>query len=115
MVDGDQVFAGGGHRHRDLLGPVSRHVVVEEDGIADTEPEPVGSYFSTNDFVPDGGSKVILGFGGFSDMGVDFRPLGPGSPFITNFQAVPRGTTQEPSDDGQFGVAAQPARQDDGG
>ena len=71
----------------------------------DTEPEPVGSYFSTNDFVPDGGSKVILGFGGFSDMGVDFRPLGPGSPFITNFQAVPRGTTQEPSDDGQFGVA----------
>jgi hypothetical protein len=71
----------------------------------DTEPEPVGSYFSTNDFVPDGGSKVVLGFGGFSDMGVDFTPLGPGSPFITNFQAVPRGTTLEPSDDGQYGVA----------
>jgi hypothetical protein len=69
----------------------------------DTEPEPVGSYFSTNDFVPDGGEKVILGFGGFSDMGVDFTPLG--GPFITNFQAVPRGTTLEPSDDGQYGVA----------
>jgi hypothetical protein len=69
----------------------------------DTEPEPVGSYFSTNDFVPDGGNKVILGFGGFSDMGVDFTPLG--GPFITNFQAVPRGTTLEPSDDGQYGVA----------
>ncbi len=71
----------------------------------DTEPEPVGSYFSTNDFVPDGGNKVILGFGGFSDMGVDFRPLGPGTPFITNFQAVPRGFTIEPEEEGQFGVA----------
>ena len=26
--------------------------------------EPVGSYFSTNDFVGDGGRKVMLGFGG---------------------------------------------------
>jgi hypothetical protein len=69
----------------------------------DTEPEPVGSYFSTNDFVPDGGNKVILGFGGFSDMGVDFRPLG--GPFITNFAAVPRGFTVEPDDEGQYGVA----------
>jgi hypothetical protein len=69
----------------------------------DTEPEPVGSYFSSNDFVPDGGNKVVLGFGGFSDMGVDFTPLG--GPFITNFQAVPRGLTLEPDDDGQYGVA----------
>ncbi len=68
-----------------------------------TEPEPVGAYFSTNDFVPEGGNKVILGFGGFSDMGVDFRPLG--GPFITNFQAAPRGSTLEPDDEGQFGVA----------
>lgn len=69
----------------------------------DTEPEPVGSYFSTNDFVPDGGNQVFLGFGGFSDQGVDFRPLN--GPFITNFQAVPRGQTLEPDDQGQFGVA----------
>jgi hypothetical protein len=69
----------------------------------DTRPEPVGSYWSTNDFVPVGGSKVVLGFGGFSDQGVDFRPLG--GPFITNFQAVPRGPTVEPSNSGQFGVA----------
>lgn len=69
----------------------------------DTEPEPVGSYFSSNDFVPDGGSRVFLGFGGFSDAGVDFRPLG--GPFITNFQAVPRGPTVEPGDNNQFGVA----------
>jgi Protein of unknown function (DUF1302) len=69
----------------------------------DTRPEPVGSYWSSNDFVPIGGSKVVLGFGGFSDMGVDFRPVG--GPFITNFQAVPRGPTIEPDKHGQFGVA----------
>lgn len=69
----------------------------------DTEPEPVGSYFSSNDFVPDGGRQVFLGFGGFSDAGVDFRPLG--GPFITNFQAVPRGPTIEPGDNNQFGAA----------
>jgi hypothetical protein len=69
----------------------------------DTEPEPVGSYFSTNDFVPDGGNRVFLGFGGFSDQGTDFTPLG--GPFIENFQAVPRGPTVEPDEDGQFGVA----------
>jgi hypothetical protein len=46
---------------------------------------------------------VILGFGGFSDAGVDFRPLG--GPFITNFQAVPRGPTIEPGDNNQFGAA----------
>ena len=40
----------------------------------DTRPEPVGSYWSSNDFVPIGGSKVVLGFGGFSDQGVDFTP-----------------------------------------
>src|SRR5262245_45219654 len=74
----------------------------------DTRPEPVGSYWSSNDFVPTGGNKVVLGFGGFSDMGVDFRPLG--GPFITNFQAVPRGETQEPDKSGQFGVAFQIGR-----
>ena len=37
-----------------------------------TQPEPAGSYFSSNDFVPRGGSKVFLGFGAFSDQGVDF-------------------------------------------
>jgi Protein of unknown function (DUF1302) len=69
----------------------------------DTRPEPVGSYWSSNDFVPVGGSKVVLGFGGFSDQGVDFRPLG--GPFITNFQQVPRGPTIEPDKNGQYGVA----------
>ena len=54
----------------------------------ETKPEPDGSYFSTNDFGTPGGSKVVLGFGEFSDQGVDFRSLG--GPFIPNFQAVRR-------------------------
>ncbi len=69
----------------------------------DTKPEPVGSFFSSNDFATDGGSQVFLGFGGFSDQGVDFTPLG--GPFIRDFQAVPRGQTIEPEDSGQYGVA----------
>ena len=66
-----------------------------------TVPEPAGSYYSSNDFAPIGGSKVVLGFGSFSDQGVDFRPLG-GS-YITNFQTVNRLSTIKASDDGQYG------------
>ncbi len=82
------------------------NVTVEAIGIWDwnsTRPEPVGTYFSTNDFVPRGGEQVFLGFGAFSDQGTDFRPLG--GPFIENFQAVPRGETITPSDSGQYGAA----------
>ncbi len=68
-----------------------------------TVPEPSGSYFSTNDFAATGGSKVVLGFGSFSDMGVDFRPLG--GPYIENFQTVNRLDTIEPDDDGQYGLS----------
>ena len=66
-----------------------------------TVPEPAGSYFSTNDFAPTGGEKVVLGFGSFSDQGVDFRPLG--GPYITNFQTVNRLETHTPDDQGQYG------------
>jgi len=66
-----------------------------------TVPEPAGSYYSSNDFAPTGGSKVVLGFGSFSDQGVDFRPLG-GS-YITNFQTVNRLPTEHPPDSGQYG------------
>jgi hypothetical protein len=66
-----------------------------------TVPEPAGSYFSNNDFAPTGGEKVVLGFGSFSDQGVDFRGLG--GPYITNFQTVNRSETVEPSDSGQYG------------
>jgi hypothetical protein len=67
-----------------------------------TIPEPTGSFFSSNDFAAIGGTRVVLGFGGFSDLGVDFRPLG-GS-LITDFQNVNRLPDREPADSGQFGV-----------
>ena len=82
------------------------NITGEAIGIFDwdrTEPEPVGSYFASNDFVPRGGSQVFLGFGAFSDFGTDFTPLG--GPFIENFQAVPRGPTIKPDDSGQYGVS----------
>jgi Protein of unknown function (DUF1302) len=68
-----------------------------------TKPEPAGSYFSTNDYAADGGSKVVLGFGKFSDAGVDFRPLG--GALIPDFQAVKRGPTIDAGKSGQFGIA----------
>ncbi|MGH8495003.1 MAG: DUF1302 domain-containing protein, partial [Gammaproteobacteria bacterium] len=69
----------------------------------DTEPEPVGSYFSTNDFAPDGGEFVTLGFGAVPDLGTDFSALG-GS-FFPNFRQVGRDPTRYPDDGGQWGVA----------
>jgi hypothetical protein len=68
-----------------------------------TEPEPDGTYFSTNDYVTAGGSQVFLGFGKLSDQGTDFRPLG--GPFISNFQAVPEGPRLDPKKSGQGGLA----------
>ena len=82
------------------------NLTVDAIGIFDwdrTEPEPVGTYFSSNDFVPRGGEQVFLGFGAFSDQGTDFTPLG--GPFIENFQAVGRDPTVESSDSGQYGLA----------
>ena len=68
-----------------------------------TIPEPAGSYFSTNDFGTPGGNKVILGFGAFSDKGVDYTALG-GS-LISDFQAVTRGPDRTPRNNGQGGLA----------
>ena len=68
----------------------------------DTRPEPTGSYFSTNDFGVPGGQRVLLGFGRFSDQGVDFRPLG--GQLITDFQNVARLPNRNPRDAGQYGL-----------
>jgi hypothetical protein len=64
--------------------------------------EPDGAYFSTNDVVGAGGSKVVLGFGGISDQGVNFTSLG-GS-LISNFQAIPLAPEERPREGGQYGV-----------
>ena len=66
-----------------------------------TKPEPDGSYFSSNDFGTPGGSKVVLGFGAFSDQGVDFTPLG--GKLIADFQNVKRLTDKRAKNDGQYG------------
>jgi hypothetical protein len=66
-----------------------------------TDIDPAGSYFSTNDFAGDGGSKVMLGFGEWSDKGTDLGLLG----FDPDFMGVPRETTRKASNSGQFGLA----------
>jgi hypothetical protein len=77
----------------------------------ETEIDPPGSYWSTNDFVGAGGNKVMLGFGDVSEFGTSFAALGPLRPFFgvsafePDFLGVPRMGDDKPDDDGQFGVA----------
>jgi hypothetical protein len=63
----------------------------------ETKVDPPGSYWSTNDFVGEGGNKVMLGFGDASDQGT--------FPAELTFLGVPRGKDREPEDDGQYGIA----------
>ena len=67
-----------------------------------TELEPVGSYFSTRDFIGDGGSKVQLGSGLLSDRG-SFDLLA--GAFDPNFMAVGRAADLRPDEGGQYGAA----------
>jgi hypothetical protein len=55
-----------------------------------TRVDPPGTYFSTNDFVAKGGTRVYLGFGAINDSSV----LGP----------ITRGTDREPGSSGQYGI-----------
>ncbi len=55
-----------------------------------TRVDPPGSYFSTNDFVAKGGTKVFLGFGAIKDTAT----LG----------YISRGRDREPRNSGQYGV-----------
>ncbi len=63
----------------------------------ETVADPAGSYFSTNDFAVEGGNKVLLRFGSEPDD----PELAPQDTFF----AVPRASTDEPEDGGQYGVA----------
>ena len=85
--------------------------------------EPVGSYFSTNDFVGDGGDKVFLGFGAASDRGTNVQAAVGGAgvfaalngalaasglsfdAFDTEFLAVKRAADDRPGNGGEFGFA----------
>jgi len=71
----------------------------------ETEPDPSGSYFSTNDFATPGGDKLMLGFGRVPDI-IPFGPAGAASVGQTPVGvAVPRGADREADDSGQFGLA----------
>ncbi len=71
------------------------------------EPEPAGTFFSTNDFATDGGQYAMLGFGLLPDTplplpgcNVDPVPMQcfpPGN--------LPRGDDNQPRNGGQWGVA----------
>ena len=80
--------------------------------------EPTGSFFSTNDFVGDGGNKVLLGFGDVSDRGRLFGPATAGainflagftavdpSGFDSDFNTVTRTADVRPGNGGEFGFA----------
>ncbi|SDS56667.1 DUF1302 domain-containing protein [Opitutus sp. GAS368] len=55
-----------------------------------TRIDPPGTYFSTNDFVAQGGTKVYLGFGAIGDS--------------SGLGAIYRGTDREPGNAGQYGL-----------
>jgi hypothetical protein len=90
-----------------------------------TRIDPRGSYFSSNDYASDDGSRVYVGFGRRRDQGsLPGRFLPPGNPIPPNtptlgplthavigpfdFPAAvgaPRSPDREASDDGQYGLA----------
>ncbi|HED13041.1 MAG TPA: DUF1302 domain-containing protein [Gammaproteobacteria bacterium] len=68
----------------------------------ETKIDPTGSYFSTNDFAGQGGTRVVLGFGSVPDI----LPSGPSAPPIGPVGAVvPRDPNRYPKDGGQYGLA----------
>ena len=71
------------------------------------EPEPAGSFFSTNDFATDGGLYAMLSFGLLPDDPIDSAGCGIDPTPQTCFPdgALPRGPDERPSDTGQYGVA----------
>jgi hypothetical protein len=76
------------------------------------EIDPTGSYWSTQDFPGKGGDRVLLGFGDWSDLGTSWTGLVPsvgvnGSVTDDRFMMVPRGSTEDPSDGGQYGLAVR--------
>jgi hypothetical protein len=72
---------------------VSENVTLEAFYLLDwerTRVDPPGTFFSTNDFVARGGTKVFLGFGGIADT--------------SGLGAISRGTDNEPGETGQWGL-----------
>ena len=124
------VFRTPGATLRDALKPIpmisgsisaTENITFEgfyQFGWKEIETDPPGTFFSTNDFVGDGGSRAFLGFGSFSDLGTGFGALTPainadlaagGLPaqplFDSVFLGVPRAADDKAGDAGQFGLA----------
>lgn len=74
-----------------------------------TDPDPMGTYFSTSDIATPGSSYVALGFGivpELDNIGTYLQMPGAES-LVANIVSfsIPRAVSQAASDDGQFGVA----------
>lgn len=68
-----------------------------------TEIEPAGTYFSTNDFASPGGRRVFLGFG--QPPVTDNPPLPPGADPLGVGTSIPRKSDNDAGGAGQFGFA----------
>ena len=81
--------------------PITENLSVEAVYLLEFEqidPDPAGTFFSTNDFATPGGEFALLGFGLLGDD--------PGPNGQIPFGALPRGPDDVPSDgDSQWGVA----------
>lgn len=67
-----------------------------------TKIDPVGTFFSTNDFVAEGGTNAYTGFGRRNDG----NGAGGVFPAISTARLIaPRSKDDEPSSDGQYGIA----------
>ena len=71
-----------------------------------TRLEPRGTFFSTNDFISPGGDAAYIGFGRRLDQNQPIVPPAGATVAIAQVWA-PRLADRDPSDSGQFGVAAR--------
>jgi len=68
----------------------------------ETAIDPPGSYWSTNDFAGEGGDKLMMGWGEVPDS----TEIGSGGSMAASLgPAVPRASTVDADDDGQYGLA----------
>ncbi|MHB1358352.1 MAG: DUF1302 domain-containing protein [Rhodocyclaceae bacterium] len=70
-----------------------------------TKIDPVGSFFSTNDFVGEGGDRAFTGFGRRNDLNGAAGTIGNPASHSTAQLWAPRSVDREASDSGQYGVA----------
>ena len=120
-----------GSELRDALLPVPMaYVAIEpvpdlslegfyQDGWKKTEIDPVGTYFSSNDYVGAGGHEALLALPDFGDLAeavraapgveeainADIASLGLQYSANDPFPAIARTNDREPPDDGQYGMA----------